>query len=204
MGRWQPNAQQRLEEAAMELFGERGYDHTTVEEIAAQAGLTERTFFRYFKDKREVLFSRSKDLEKLMVDAVVGAPATAPPLHAVASALEATSALFEKRRAHARKRQALIVAHAELQERELIKLAGLASAVAESLCQRGVERAASSLIAEAGIAIFKSAFERWVRGGKHDLAHHIRAVLGELRLATAEIGARSMAPHPARRRPPKL
>ncbi|WP_224246253.1 TetR family transcriptional regulator [Hyalangium gracile] len=204
MGRWEPNAQERLRHAAMELFQERGYDRTTVEEIAARAGLTERTFFRYFNDKREVLFSGSKELEKLIVDAIQSAPPAMAPLDTVATALEATTPGFEERRAYARKRQALIAEHAELRERELIKLSSLASAIADSLRARGVARPAASLIAEAGIAIFKNAFERWVEDtGEHgDLSHHVRAVLAELRLVTAGTGAApsSLPPTKATRR----
>src|SRR5271170_1047558 len=127
MGRWEPNARGRLVEAAMELYGERGYDETTVVEIAERAGLTERTFFRYFADKREVLFWRSDDLKAGMADAVLRAPKSARPIDAVALGLEAASAVFEGRRDYSRKRQAVITAHALLRERELIKLASLAS-----------------------------------------------------------------------------
>ncbi|WNG14117.1 TetR family transcriptional regulator [Cystobacter fuscus] len=194
MSRWEPNAHERLQQAAMELFQERGYDRTTVEEIAARAGLTERTFFRYFTDKREVLFSGSKDLEKLIVESIAGAPQTMAPLDAVTIALETTAPMFEERRARSRTRQALIAAHAELRERELIKLSSLASAIAESLRGRGVARPAATLIAEAGIAIFKSAFERWVEDlQEHDLSHHVRGALEELRLVTAATGAASSA-----------
>lgn len=180
----------------MALFQQRGYDRTTVEQIAARAGLTERTFFRYFADKREVLFSGAKDLEKLIVSAVAAAARATGPLDAVSAALEATAPGFEQRRAHARKRQALVAAHAELRERELIKLSSLASAIAEALRARGVLKPAANLTAEAGIAIFKSAFERWVDDTKkHDLAHHVRAALADLRRVTvSRPTASSIAP----------
>src|SRR5258708_12931612 len=84
MGRWKPDARGRLERAALELYGERGYEQTTVAEIAARAGLTERTFFRHFADKREVLFAGSTALRDLIVDAVAGAPASAPPIQPIA------------------------------------------------------------------------------------------------------------------------
>src|SRR5882672_7712097 len=114
MARWEPDARGRLEKAAMELFQERGYARTTVEGIAARAGLTERTFFRYFTDKREVLFSGSADLEKFIVEGIGDARKTVAPLDAVAAALAATAPFFEERRGHARKRRAVISAHAEL------------------------------------------------------------------------------------------
>src|SRR5258707_4907397 len=119
MSRWQPDARGRLERAAMDLYTERGYDQTTVAEIAERAGLTERTFFRYFADKREVLFWGAGRLQELLVDAVASAPASAPPIDAVAAALEAAGALLQERRETARQRQTVIAANAELREREL-------------------------------------------------------------------------------------
>jgi AcrR family transcriptional regulator len=186
MARWQPNALERLLESAMQLFAEHGYDRTTTREIAEHAGLTERTFFRYFADKREVLFSGSEHLQELIQRALAEAPATLPPLQVVARALEATSEMFEERRAFAGRRRALIFAHPELHERELIKLASLGRAMAQALQQRGASKSAAELIAETGILIFKLAFERWLDGDKtRDLAWHVRAVLGELSRFTA-------------------
>lgn len=188
MARWEPDARGRLEKAAMELFQERGYARTTVQEIAARAGLTERTFFRYFTDKREVLFSGSKDLEKAIVDIIASAPDGTPPLDVVATAFEAAGATLQERRnfSYVRARHALVIAHAELQERELIKLASLASAVTKALHARYVAEPGASLAAEAGIAVFKVGFERWVTGKKpRDLAEHIRAAMGALKAITA-------------------
>jgi hypothetical protein len=56
MGRWEPNVRGRLARAALVLSAEKGYDNTTVAEIAASAGVTERTFYRYFADKADALF----------------------------------------------------------------------------------------------------------------------------------------------------
>ena len=186
MGRWEPNARGRLEQAALELYVERGFEQTTVAEIAERAGLTERTFFRYFADKREVLFAGADVLQELLVSAVVGAPGSVAPLEAVAAALEAAGALLQERREYSRRRQAVIDANAALQERELIKLASLASALADALRKRGVTDPAAGLTAEAGIAIFKIAFERWVNeAGPADLPELIRESLDELRAVTA-------------------
>src|SRR5271154_3815042 len=189
MGRWEPDARGRLEEAAMELYGERGFDETTVEEIAARAGVTERTFFRYFADKREVLFSGAKELEKGIVDRIESAPRQASPLQTVVAALEAAGAELQDRRdlEFVRARYALVTKHAEIQERELIKLASLAMAVAKALHARGVSEPAASLAAEAGIAVFKVGFERWVSERKpRDLAAHIRAAVNVLKAIAAE------------------
>src|SRR6201996_5140071 len=113
MARWEPDARGRLEKAAMELFQERGYVRTTVEEIAARAGLTERTFFRYFADKREVLFSGSKTLEKSIVDRIASAPREASPLDVVAAAFEGAGAELEELRdlQFVRARYALVTKH---------------------------------------------------------------------------------------------
>src|SRR5688572_17688457 len=121
MGRWEPDARGRLERAALELYLENGYDQTTVAEIAGRAGLTERTFFRHFTDKREVLF-RGDELAQAMADAIDSAPEGTAPLDAVAAALDSTSGFFRDRRPHARTRQTVINANPALQERELIKL----------------------------------------------------------------------------------
>src|SRR5579862_783299 len=145
MGRWQPNARGRLEQAALELFGEHGFENTTVAEIAERAGLTERTFFRYFADKREVLFAGAGRLDELLVGAVVAAPDSAPPFEAVAAGLDTVAAILDERRDFAGRRRKVIAANAELQERELIKLASWAAALAGALRERGVDADAASL-----------------------------------------------------------
>jgi AcrR family transcriptional regulator len=186
MTRWEPNARGRLEQAAMELYGERGFEQTTVAEIAERAGLTERTFFRYFADKREVLFSGAGALQDLMVGAVAGAPEPATPIEAVAAAVEAAGVLLGERGEFAHQRQAIIAANPELQERELIKLASLAAALAEALRGRGVGEPAASLTAEIGVAVFRTAFERWHdEANRRDLTQLIRDSFDELPGLTA-------------------
>ncbi|HXW80483.1 MAG TPA: TetR family transcriptional regulator [Acidimicrobiales bacterium] len=187
MTRWEPNARGRLEQAAMELYNERGFESTTVAEIAERAGLTERTFFRYFVDKREVLFWGASALQELLVRNVEEAPGTLPPLGVIVWALQhAATDLFEERRDFARRRQAIISANDELQERELVKLAKLASALAEALRQRAVTGPAASLAAEAGIALFKVAFERWTAdASKRTLSEIIRDCANDLVAVTA-------------------
>jgi AcrR family transcriptional regulator len=186
MARWEPDSRGRLERAALALYGERGFENTTVAEIAARAGLTERTFFRHFADKREVLFWGAGTLQELLVSAVASAPDSVAPIEAVAAALEAAGALLEERRDYSRQRQRVIAASAELRERELIKLASLASALADALRQRGVTDPAASLTAEAGIAVFKVAFQRWVNEtNQRELPQLIRESLDELKAVTA-------------------
>jgi AcrR family transcriptional regulator len=186
MARWEPDARGRLQQAAFTLYGEHGYENTTVAEIAAQAGLTKRTFFRYFADKREVLFWGSQELQALFVSEVAAAAEAASPLDAVTAALDAVAVSFEERREYSARRRQIITATAELQERELIKLASLAAAVADALRSRGVADPAAILTAEAAITVFKVAFERWVdeanRKSFQELTHES---LDELRAITA-------------------
>jgi AcrR family transcriptional regulator len=192
MTRWEPNARGRLELAALELYGERGYDQTTVAEIARRAGLTERTFFRHFADKREVLFYGSGMLQDGLVKGIEDAPAGLAPIDAIGASLEAVAASLEERRDLARQRQAIVGATPELQERELIKLAKLSAALAGALRRRGVADPGASLAAEAGVAVFRVAFQSWVgqpgdsgAPGGETLAQLIRQSLAELKTVTA-------------------
>jgi AcrR family transcriptional regulator len=186
MGRWQPDACGRLQKAALELYGERGFENTTVAEIAERAGLTKRTYFRHFADKREVLFWGSEQLEELFVTGVADAPPSASPMEAVAGALDGVAALFDDRRVPAAQRQRIIATTPELHERELIKLASLGAAVAQALRERGVGDPAAILIAEAAVTVFRVAFARWVQDD-NDLAldQLMRDSLEALRTATA-------------------
>jgi len=187
MSRWEPDARGRLAQAAMELYRERGYEQTTVAQIAERAGVTERTFFRYFADKREVLFDGGQALEQRMVAAVDAAAPSASPLDAVAAALAAAAESFaEIPRDFPRRRREVIAAHPALQERELIKLARLSAALGEALRGRGVPEPAASLTAETGVAVFRVGFERWATGPTdRDLAAVLEESLAELRALTA-------------------
>jgi AcrR family transcriptional regulator len=176
MGRWEPDAVGRLREAAMELYLERGFEQTTVAEIASRAGLTARTFFRYFADKREVLFGGSTALQDDMVAAVVAAPDDATPLAAVELALDAAAEMLGGRRDYSRQRHAVISANGELQERELIKMAMLSIAMADALRGRGVPTAEASLAAETGVAVFRVGWERWITEPKN---RKLETIFGE-------------------------
>jgi AcrR family transcriptional regulator len=168
-------------QAALELYVERGFEQTTVADIAKRAGLTERTFFRHFADKREVLFWGAAALQELIVSGVTSAPDGVPPMQAVAAGLEAGAGLMQERREFARQRASVIAANAELQERELIKLSVLGAAMAAALRERRVKEPTASLSAEVGIAVFKVAFENWVKpGNRRDLARLIREGVDEL------------------------
>ncbi len=186
MSRWKPDAEGRLIKAAITLFDEQGYDETTVAQIAEAAGLTKRTFFRYFSDKREVLFNGSEELEGRWLGAVAAAPLDASPLAVVVAGLDPVAEMFVERHPFARIRAGIIDANRELQERELIKLQNLARAIKAALIDRGVSRNAAILAAQAGVTVFHVAFARWVE--QDDPAAFRRMMdesLEELRSVTA-------------------
>jgi AcrR family transcriptional regulator len=169
----------------MDLYAAQGFEETTVAEIAARAGLTERTFFRHFADKREVLFAGSSDFQEQFVTAVAAAPELASPIEAVSAGMQAAAAVLPEREI-AQQRQAIIAANPDLQERELIKFAALSAALADTLRKRGVDEPAASLTAELASAVFRVAFERWVDGlNERGLPELLRESLDELRAVTA-------------------
>jgi AcrR family transcriptional regulator len=187
MGRWEPDSRGRLQEAALALYSAQGFDQTTAAQIAARAGLTERTFFRHFPDKREVLFAGSALLQERIVGGVMAAPAADLPLDAVARGLDAAAIMLgEFRRDLARQRHDVISANPELRERGLAKLADYAAAVADALRQRGVAEWKAKLAAESGMTVLRVAIERWVDADEDgDLVSIMRGSLAELRTVAA-------------------
>jgi AcrR family transcriptional regulator len=169
----------------MQLYVERGFEQTTVAEIAKRAGLTARTFFRYFADKREVLFAGSAELQEHLVRALDAAPDAASPMQVVSAALDAAAAALGQHREHSRQRQSVINANAELRERELIKMASLAAALADGLRRHGVPEPDASLAAETGVVVLRVAFERWVSEPHDtDLSQTMHEALDRLRTVT--------------------
>ena len=147
--------------SALELYAERGFEVTTVLEVAERAGVTERTFFRHFADKREVLFEGSSDLQEAVIAAIAASPAAMGSIDVVASAMQHAASLLADR-SYAQRRATVIAANPSLQERELLKLATLSGAVAEALRRRGATDLAASLTADTGVTMFKIGFELWI------------------------------------------
>ncbi|MEV0259850.1 helix-turn-helix domain-containing protein [Streptomyces sp. NPDC050617] len=166
MARWQPDAPGRLAAAALDLFEERGYENTTVIEIAERAGLTKSTFFRYFPDKREVLFDGSA-VTGLLVEGIASAPPTAGPLDAVANAFDALDRAFFTldRREFSGRRQAVLNANTELREREALKRIDLTASMIEALDRRGVPILTARVAAQLGSLAWEIAFDQWIDPG---------------------------------------
>lgn len=182
MGRWTPDARGRLERAAIELYAERGYEGTTVADIAERAGVTERTFFRHYADKREVLFAGSSAMQEAVLAAISAAPADAPPFAVAGDGMRAAAALIDSRGAEfPRRRSAVIAANPSLQERELLKLASLATACGEALRARGVSEPAASLAGQAAVGAFHVGFAQWIAGpADATLTSHVEQALATL------------------------
>jgi AcrR family transcriptional regulator len=162
MVRWQPGARERLQEAALKRFAEQGFEGTTVAQIAETAGLTERTFFRYFADKREVLFRGHQEFQRVFLTGIENS-GSSDPMAMIAAALHNAATLFpNERRPWSRARNAVISSDPSLRERELLKMSALATAMTEALQQRGVGATAAALAAESGVAVFRVAFANWI------------------------------------------
>lgn len=161
MARWHPDADGRLAQAALELYESQGYEATTVAQIAAAAGVTERTFFRHFPDKREVLFAGARAFAEAIVDGATSAPSDASPLDVLAHAFAGVADALEERRAFARRRRDVIASTPELYERELAKLEHVATALARVLRERAVSEPRASVLALAAVGAFHAAFAAW-------------------------------------------
>jgi len=186
MVRWEPGTRERLQAAALELFATRGYEQVTAAEIAQSVGLTERTFFRNFGDKREVLFHGQERFLQVFVDGVDEAPPDATPLELIASVLRAAAAFFpDERRPYSRLRQTVIDANPALLEREQHKIAGVAATLAAALRARGIVEPTATLAAQSAASVFGVSFGQWIREGEsRSFADIASDVLGELRNLT--------------------
>jgi len=185
MARWEGNTQGRLERAALDLFTEQGYDRTTVAQIARRANLTERSFYRWFADKREVLFGGGGELERAITDAIAAVPAGTGALATLLIACRAAPEVMRPRD-FLRERAAVIAANPPLQERELIKLASLAETITGALVDRGFDPQTAQLATEVGSAVLRLATARWVADEGADYNQALAAAAEQLLAVTVE------------------
>jgi AcrR family transcriptional regulator len=175
------DARVRLQQAALELFRERGYDRTTAAEIAARAGVTERTFFRHFPDKREVLFDGEAILRAALIASIADAPDDLGPLDTLFRAFRSVQQILEDNRPFSKPRHEVISSTPALHEREMAKTAALADALAAALKARGVEDLRADLAARAGMAAFAHATISWLEDPGVGLGKRIDLVYRELK-----------------------
>ncbi|MEV5508790.1 TetR/AcrR family transcriptional regulator [Streptomyces orinoci] len=164
MARWDAGAAERLRKAALDLFGEHGYDAVTVTQIAERAGLTRRTFHRYFPDKREILFAGSERLPPAVAKAVLAADPELAPLRAALSALREVGTEISAMATDAGRRRAIIQSSPELLERERSKSADVTAALQDALERRGATPVEAHLAARVAAIVSEEAFGRWANG----------------------------------------
>ncbi len=181
MARWPDGAQQRLQDAAMALFAERGYAVTTVDDIAAGAGVSQRTFFRYFRDKEEVLFDADDRLASALADGIRTAPDGAAPRDLVLAGLLALARELQPDRDKLRVRARVLASDIALQGRDLAKQARWVALVRDEMVRRGVPAVTAALLAAAGAGVFRVAYERWLAdASRTTLAHRFTRALDDL------------------------
>lgn len=195
MGRWQAGAQERLERAALELFLAQGFAETTVPEITARAGLTTRTFFRHFTDKREVLFAGEAELPALVERLMAEAPAALGPMAVIAHGLRPfAETVFEGRREFLRTHHAIISSDEGLRERNLRKLDTLSQAISQGFRRRGADELTATLAAKLAMTVFSVAITRWLEGdSEQGLAEIVAEVFSALQLVVANAPAQPRA-----------
>ena len=195
MSRWAPNARERLETAALDLFVENGYEETTVAQIADRAGLNRATFFRHFADKREVLFGGEDVLSGLFADAIRAASPNATLIECLQAALAAAEVVMTPhRRVTAARRVLVVAANSELQERGLLKHARIANSITAALRERGADELTARLGAEVGMLAFSVALGHWMEAGDDEpFPPFAAAALGDLQARAAELDSRSRA-----------
>jgi len=180
MSRWEPDAPERLERAALELFVAHGFDGVTVPQIAERAGLTTRTFFRHFADKREVLFAGEDVIPNRVAELMALAPDGAPPLELIAGGFEAMAPMFEGRVDQLRQRRAVIAGHDGLREREMRKRADLCDSITAGFVARGVDELDAKLLAETTGTIFRVGLDRWMDSPERGLVTVLRETMSAL------------------------
>jgi AcrR family transcriptional regulator len=193
VSRWAPDARERLETAALDLFVENGYEETTVAQIADRAGLNRATFFRHFADKREVLFGGEDVLAGLFADGIRAAAPDATLTECLQAALAAAGvAMTQRQRAKAAQRVRVLATNSEVQERGLLKHARIARSISAALRMRGADELTARLGAEVGLLAFSIAVERWLAADQDEpFPLHAAAALRDLQARLAELDSRS-------------
>ncbi len=189
MSRWAPDARERLESAALDLFVENGYEETTVAQIADRAGLNRATFFRHFADKREVLFGGEDVLVGLFADGIRAASPDATLTECLHNAFaSADAAMTSQQRAKAATRVLVVAGNAEVQERGLLKHARIAGSISDALRERGADDLTARLGAELGMLAFSVGFERWLASPADEpFSLHAVAALNDLQARAARL-----------------
>ncbi len=181
MNRWTPDSAGRLRTAALQLFSEHGFDSVTVDQIADAAGVTQRTFFRYFPNKEEVLFSEGAQILDAITLGIAESELGAKPIEVIQAAVARLCATFEPDRARHRHRWQVIASVSSLHERELLKRHELATEIAQQLESRGIPKRRAAVLAGASIATFQVVYVAWLTDkSRTSLASRMHQALADL------------------------
>jgi mycofactocin system transcriptional regulator len=182
-GRPRSTSRRALELVALRLFSEQGFDQTTVDQIAAAAGVGRRTFFRYFASKNDVLWNNF-DLEIATIRSLLAqTPADQPMMDAVRDAVVAANHYHAKDVPELRARMNLIVSEPTLQANAMIHYATWEEAISEFVAARLGQPADSLYPLAAGrstLAACRAAYDRWVARADSDLTVYLRAAITAL------------------------
>jgi AcrR family transcriptional regulator len=171
VGRWEPDTADRLRRAALELFVEQGYEATTIDDIVAAVGVTQRTFFRHFADKEEVLFDEDASMQMILVDAA-GAylrehgTCSDVGLEAARAATAALARSFEKERVKHRARWQVLSHVPSLQGRQLVKQERWGTELRTVLVDNGIPPPDAAVAVEVASAALRLAYAEWLTGAR--------------------------------------
>jgi AcrR family transcriptional regulator len=204
MPRWEQGSEERMKQAAMELFEEQGFEDTTAVQIAERARVTTRTFFRYFPDKEEVLFADADALNETLVRELLEASDLTEPLRAVTRTLAGYDWEGLGSREALRRRSEMIASNARLLERELIKQQQMADGFGDALRQRGIDPDVAELAANTGSQVFRMAYRQWLESNDNtDLSTVLETAISLLATIVPQAPRNRTSPAPrARRRAP--
>ncbi|MFZ2577859.1 MAG: helix-turn-helix domain-containing protein [Lactococcus hircilactis] len=163
------SSQEKLYEAALELITAQGYENTTILQIASKAGLTERTFFRKFKNKADIFFAGGEQYSEMLLNKMRESKET-NPLFIVLDGYFYAADFFDEHRVRTVKRQKIIASHPDLEERELLKQSKIEGLLVEYLLIT-YDESTARLAVRLARAIYSVAWEEWLENNTDSLRH---------------------------------
>jgi AcrR family transcriptional regulator len=175
----------------MALFQQRGYENVTIAEISERAGLTRRSFFNHFADKREIFFAGAAAFRDSVANHLAKVDPGLGPLDAAATALTNAGIDIVDYLEHAVAVREVINSSSELRERDLAKMADITDVLSEGLQARDLDPRRARLVASCAVAVYQDAWQRWSENPGAEFAAVMSEALGELRTAVATAPATS-------------
>jgi mycofactocin system transcriptional regulator len=182
-GRPPGTSRRELELIALRLFTDQGFDSTTIEQIAAEAGVSKRTFFRYFSSKANVLWSEFDSEVDTIRMALAGVPAGVPMMDAIRRAVVTANHYGPQDVPELRMRMNLIGCVPALQSSAAVHYDAWERAISDFVATR-IGQPADSLyplaVGRATLAACRAAYDRWSARADADLTYYLDAALAAL------------------------